>query len=273
VNSIRNFYSRLPKSLTTVTTFSKLIALFLFILLPLAGFLIGIKYQAAVDFSDGHQACTQEAKICPDGTSVGRTGPNCEFTECPAPTTSQTADWKVYTEDGFSFKYPSNGTVNLQSSNVYISSITEPYFIFTIKADENPNHLTSKQVAEQMMADLRNNPNVRWGKTQADETIKTMKEYSNGQISGLKLKSFDEGYPQGFGEVIDTTNTSIYTFQINDGNGSVSINEEQLLDQILSTFKFTDSNISPTPTCMKRPACLDSNPRCLIAEPANGWCP
>ena len=28
-------------------------------------------------------ACTQEAKLCPDGSSVGRTGPNCEFAPCP----------------------------------------------------------------------------------------------------------------------------------------------------------------------------------------------
>ena len=28
-------------------------------------------------------ACTMEAKICPDGTAVGRTGPNCEFAACP----------------------------------------------------------------------------------------------------------------------------------------------------------------------------------------------
>ena len=28
-------------------------------------------------------ACTLEAKICPDGSAVGRTGPNCEFTPCP----------------------------------------------------------------------------------------------------------------------------------------------------------------------------------------------
>lgn len=28
-------------------------------------------------------ACTQEAKLCPDGSTVGRTGPNCEFPECP----------------------------------------------------------------------------------------------------------------------------------------------------------------------------------------------
>lgn len=31
----------------------------------------------------GPTACTQEAKLCPDGTSVGRTGPNCEFAACP----------------------------------------------------------------------------------------------------------------------------------------------------------------------------------------------
>lgn len=28
-------------------------------------------------------ACTADAKICPDGTAVGRTGPNCEFALCP----------------------------------------------------------------------------------------------------------------------------------------------------------------------------------------------
>jgi hypothetical protein len=27
--------------------------------------------------------CTTEAKVCPDGTAVGRTGPNCEFAPCP----------------------------------------------------------------------------------------------------------------------------------------------------------------------------------------------
>lgn len=28
-------------------------------------------------------ACTQEAMLCPDGSSVGRSGPNCEFSPCP----------------------------------------------------------------------------------------------------------------------------------------------------------------------------------------------
>jgi hypothetical protein len=31
----------------------------------------------------GQVACTQEAKLCPDGSAVGRIGPNCEFAPCP----------------------------------------------------------------------------------------------------------------------------------------------------------------------------------------------
>lgn len=30
-------------------------------------------------------ACTLEAKLCPDGTSVGRSGPSCAFAACPLP--------------------------------------------------------------------------------------------------------------------------------------------------------------------------------------------
>lgn len=36
------------------------------------------------------QACTLEAKLCPDGTVVGRTGPNCAFAQCPEVSTSTT---------------------------------------------------------------------------------------------------------------------------------------------------------------------------------------
>lgn len=32
----------------------------------------------------GQIYCNQEVKICPDGSSVARTGPDCEFAECPS---------------------------------------------------------------------------------------------------------------------------------------------------------------------------------------------
>lgn len=41
--------------------------------------------------------CTKELKICPDGTGVGRTGPNCEFEPCPTADLSN-AHWLC--EDG-----------------------------------------------------------------------------------------------------------------------------------------------------------------------------
>lgn len=35
--------------------------------------------------NSGGIACTMEAKLCPDGSYVGRTGPKCEFAACPVP--------------------------------------------------------------------------------------------------------------------------------------------------------------------------------------------
>lgn len=32
--------------------------------------------------------CTMEAKLCPDGSYVGRTGPHCEFAACPGATST-----------------------------------------------------------------------------------------------------------------------------------------------------------------------------------------
>jgi len=73
-------------------------------------------------------ACTDEAKLCPDGSYVGRSGPNCEFAECPTTpntnllppctdeacpseeNTNDAAGWRTYsnTTEGFSFQYPAN---------------------------------------------------------------------------------------------------------------------------------------------------------------------
>ena len=54
----------------------------------------------------GAVACTMEAKICPDGSYVGRTGPNCEFATCPASESSRA--WLTYSGSIVSFKYPEN---------------------------------------------------------------------------------------------------------------------------------------------------------------------
>ena len=50
----------------------------------------GFAYRAALERTRGVPAvaCTMEAKMCPDGTSVGRAGPQCAFAPCAAPNVS-----------------------------------------------------------------------------------------------------------------------------------------------------------------------------------------
>lgn len=49
----------------------------------LIGFAIGILVDSnTITFTPQGPGCTAEAIQCPDGTYVGRTGPNCEF-QCP----------------------------------------------------------------------------------------------------------------------------------------------------------------------------------------------
>src|SRR3989344_8677977 len=55
------------------------------ILIFIAALAVGVVgYFGFVDKKSTNQkiACTMEAKLCPDGSAVGRTGPNCEFAEC-----------------------------------------------------------------------------------------------------------------------------------------------------------------------------------------------
>ena len=49
--------------------------------------------------------CTQEAKLCSDGSYVGRTGPQCEFTKCSELSLEITY---TNTEYGFSFSLPAS---------------------------------------------------------------------------------------------------------------------------------------------------------------------
>ena len=44
---------------------------------------IGAFFVIQSNRNGGGVACTMDAKICPDGSAVGRQGPNCEFAPCP----------------------------------------------------------------------------------------------------------------------------------------------------------------------------------------------
>ena len=81
--------------------------------------------------------CTQEAKICPDGSAVGRTSPNCEFAECPTPTPDETADWQIYKNEeyGFELKYPKEWYAYDDKSDEALG-ITRLAFISTLSQEQ-----------------------------------------------------------------------------------------------------------------------------------------
>ncbi|MFA5355308.1 MAG: hypothetical protein WC302_01020 [Candidatus Paceibacterota bacterium] len=59
----------------------KKILIILVILVGFAGIWFGSRFLIG---GEEPVVCTEEAKFCPDGSYVNRTGPNCEFAECPS---------------------------------------------------------------------------------------------------------------------------------------------------------------------------------------------
>jgi len=53
-------------------------------------------------------ACTMDARVCPDGSSVGRTGPNCEFAACPVVSAASTTKTFFDKNLGLEFSYVDN---------------------------------------------------------------------------------------------------------------------------------------------------------------------
>lgn len=103
-------------------------AIIILVVVALGAYYMGTQGEGvAVSPSPEPVFCTMDAKICPDGSSVGRTGPNCEFTACPDSTSSVPADWKTYTntELGFELSFPpiwSDLTTRTSGGTVYFSA-------------------------------------------------------------------------------------------------------------------------------------------------------
>jgi len=70
-------------------------------------FLFFLVLTGCVNIQTKPVACTEEAKICPDGSAVVRVGPNCEFEPCPL-AKAVPADWLTFTaeDSSFTFQYP-----------------------------------------------------------------------------------------------------------------------------------------------------------------------
>lgn len=214
---------KLPKELTTITPLSKFLAMGLFILLPFVGFYLGTQYQEMMDIAnkDGNssiKACTEEAKICPDGSAVGRTGPNCEFAACPSED-SQTVNWKMYknTKYGFTIQYPASWNVKDGNSRLDIhKGYTELTFYFYSDPDAG--------VSDYPKAINQETINI------GDESI-ILNHYTS-TVTKQHSAFSDLRSLTTIGKYISNVN-----FYLDDENREIDL---LTIKQILSTFKFTN---------------------------------
>lgn len=70
--------------------------------------------------------------LCPDGSYVGRTGPNCEFSECPVPATMEFCGGiaGVQCKSGYSCQldgnYPDAGGTCIKQDSSYCIQVITP---------------------------------------------------------------------------------------------------------------------------------------------------
>lgn len=198
------------------------------------------------------KVCTMEAKICPDGSSVGRTGPNCEFTACPLPKSASSSPvtqipvgWKIYNNKdlGISIQYPANLRV-INDENRKESKPIQ-YLGHSILIADSEDRL---KLTESVQINIEN-------------TLIYEVPWSNGKIINLTKENLELFHLPGPEKVIKTEINGRYAlltqFSTNGLHTVVSIIDDKrvlkikidskdeslitLHNQILSTFKFTNA--------------------------------
>lgn len=205
--------------------------------------------------------CTMEAKLCPDGTSVGRSGPSCEFAPCPVASPSAIlSNWKTYNNQTLKYeiKYPPNLTIKIPENCddcliLYLDPNNKEYI-------QIQSGSISSMGREYTINDATlHKPNATRTTVNGEEAVSYRGEYTNGvwAYKGIDFFPTDIKYfPVKFEYIGDGSN-------------------EKLVDQILSTFKFTAASASPTQAVactMEAKLCPDgssvgrSGPKCDFAK-------
>ncbi len=197
----------------------------------------------------------------------------------PSPTPDPMAGWRTYTNTllGFSFKYPSKILPNEGKENVFNKALNVEF----------NQHTSQNSRPGDLYLTLLASPSAVSVDTYISQQSEPKDTTRTGTVVGSKPAIMLYENPNIMEELPNVPryeaifeNSGVLYVITLGGNNIVKY--KTTYDQILSTFKFTRENITATPsptspyltpTCFPRPACLDATPRCMIAEPAGGWCP
>lgn len=201
--------------------------------------LIAPQFVYAFVTDTGVVACTMDAKMCPDGTYVGRTGANCEFV-CPAKTDPSQPVVKPT---------PKPAPTPTPVSSLPLGT--------TFKKGMSSDTLKDVQTILKSDPAVYSGPVTGYYGAMTEAAVKKIQSKYGIAETGV----LDEATQN----VLFPSNTKIDVSIISPNGGETWKTGETV--NIL--WKAAFGPISP---CIPRPACLDSTPRCMLAEPINGWC-
>ncbi len=265
---------KFPKYWTTVTLFSKTIALILFIFLPFIGYWVGVNYQQSLDLNQNSNNAVVNKRVVNANSSI------------------DTSNWQTYTNNQYSFmfNYPPDFTIVVNSSD-YIPPYNLSNLIVLLNKkgfqDKTSQYSEDADFSVSSSTDTANcysyNDNMSLSNTPL-----TDKQTINGTVYYIgKLSSTAASHSSNGTFYRVKKNNSCFEIslvietQTGGGQGLGGLKDQIIsdqqklqseLNQILYTYSFINQNQTITPTCIPKPACLNSTPRCLIAKPVNSWC-
>ena len=226
----------LPKSLTTVTTLSKTLAMILFIALPFVGFSLGMRYQQMQDLYE--QQLTQSQPL---------------IAYKPTPTADQTENWKTYTNTNPSFQiqYPATG-VEATNLNMNNPTIVLELIYYAPSKLNTKNVLGGRDLIDGyfIKIDWEDSIQAETLEKAANETLTFYKRQITEPATFTNLEKTMLNDNQAYKLDTETKSYTTTTYIVSNGNKIVRINLNALGDQndrlsymktmkqILSTFKF-----------------------------------
>lgn len=240
-----------PNPLTSVTPLSKLLALILFISLPFLGFYLGMRYQKASSIPAPSTVVNSNPVNQPLSPSANVIQPQASPSSS---TNSEMANWKTYisAKYNYSVQYPSDWTYrdiqyrskgSLDTAPSFIgigfrpnepAPIDEEYTFINIEIFDNPNKLSLESLVENWY-DFGTEPGV------LSNAVKNGEDIIVSGIRGKKVVNppIDTvGLPVTW--LLINRKDKVFVFSIILDKSYPEINKNQVFNQILSTFKFTN---------------------------------